>query len=203
MLVLTVQKYSVLSQVYSKEGYVPSFWRSTNAFLSPMYTRGYKMVLEELSRKTGSDFNYGKVSCIWAWASNPFLGYYENRVFDNSSDVPYAVIADIPEGEMVFTDYDKYMMYVEEESADSNFFIPDRRYFGSKCVQGSFLSLKPSNIEGIAGLDCLTGCAESIDAVARRVYQNDISYIFRDMLNKKCVLYYPYTDVFSRLAFGM
>lgn len=203
MLVLTVQKYSVLRQVYSKEGYTPSFWKSTNAFLSPLYTKGYKIVLEELFWKTNAAFNFGEDSCIWGWVSNPFLGYYNNRVFDGQDDALYAVIVDVSEDDMVFTDYDKYVEYIEGESGDEGFFIDDAHAFGSKCVQCSFLNITPSNIEGIAGLDCLVGCSDDMSSVAQRVYKEDISYTFMNTLIRKRVLYYPHTNVFDRLAFNM
>lgn len=200
MLVLTVQNYSVLSQVYSREGYTPSFWKSTNAFLSPRYTNGYKKVIERLSTKKGQAFNFGDTSCIWSWVQNPFIGYYKGmRYFDDG--VSYAVIADVPVEDMVFTDYDRYADYAECESDDCDFFL-DVEDFEDRCVQGSFFRLTSKMIEGVASLDCILDCSDDMSDVITTVYQNDISYVFSESLKKKWV-YYPQNALLNNLSIGL
>lgn len=177
MLVLTVQKYSILQQVYSKHGYFPNFEKSECAFLSPKYTKGYQEILKSLSDKTCKDYVKGVDSCMWGWVKEPFLGFYPSNVGKSQKDRLYAVFCNIPEEDMVLSDYDKFCDYIEGYSNRKDFVIDNIK--DAECVQCSFWRLQPENIQIVMDIDNLKSSTllyEMSDAPRERV--RDVSFIF-------------------------
>ena len=151
MNILTVQRYKDIQRIYSSEGYKPDFAKSSYAYASRRYTRAYLEVLNKLSKKTGKDYLPGLDSCIWGWSNNPFLGFYESNKGKRLEDRRYAMFCSIPESDMVYSDYDKYCDFIEENTNDKNFFVDSPT--GAECVQCCFWSLRPENINVIVDLD--------------------------------------------------
>lgn len=154
MLVLTVQRYERIKQMYSKEGYTPDFTKSRYAFLSPNHTRGYGKILKELSRKTGKAFRYGVDSCMWGWVKSPYLKFFPTNEGKSEDDTLYALVVEVPDEELVLSDYDKFCDYIDG-GVHTEFIINDIR--DADCVQCSFWNIDTSKVQAIINLDMLRG----------------------------------------------
>lgn len=151
MLVLTVQRNERIKQMFT-EGYTPDFSKSRYAFLSPNHTRGYAEVLKELSKKTDKDFRYGVDSCFWGWVKNPYYDFYPSNEGKSEEDTLFAIVLDVPDEELVLSDYDKFCNFIER-GGDRNFIID--RVEGADCIQCSFWNIDTSRVQAIINLDML------------------------------------------------
>lgn len=178
MMVLTVQRYKRIQQMY-RNSYNPDFSKSRFATLSPRYTRCYKTILKRLAEKTDRYYIDGLDTCMWGWVRNAYLDFYTKSIFPSNKylskqDRYYAVFCDIPEEEMVLTDYDKYCNYVEGISNNLDFFVED--FTKSECIQCSFWNLSPDRIRLIIDVDNLKSNNLLNELCNERL--NDKSFIF-------------------------
>ncbi len=184
MLVLTIQRYKHIQQIYHGS-YVPDFTKSSFANLSPRYTRCYKTVLKRLAEKTDRYYIEGLDSCIWGWVRNPYVDFHKKSIslpnkYLRKQDRLYAMFCDVPEDEMVLTDYDKYCNYVEGNSDSMDFFVKDFRQ--SECIQCSFWGIEPDNIKLIIDIDNLTSGNFINEIYNERL--NDTRFVFSDVYRK-------------------
>lgn len=178
MLVLTVQRYKRIQQIY-RNSYVPDFMQSRFATLSPRYTRCYKTILKRLAEKTDREYIDGLDTCMWGWVRNAYLDFYNNPMYLSNkylkkSEKFYAVFCDIPEDEMVLTDYDKYCEYVEGKRNSTDFFVED--FTKSECIQCSFWNLSSDRIKLIIDMDNLKS-------------NNFINEIYNERMNDKSFVF--------------
>lgn len=175
MMVLTVQDYSVVKEILSGI-YTPNFLKSSYACSSGRFSRAYLRVLTELSKKTGRDFQYGVDTCMWGWVNYPYLPLHKKNGFRRYSKRKYAIFVEIPENQMVFSDYDSYCNYVEG-SCSVNFMLDEffQQFFDY--VQCSFWNINPLCIKSIVDLDNLEK-GYSVEELYERNKLNDVSYLF-------------------------
>lgn len=174
MMVLTIQRYKHIQKMY-RNSYIPDFSKSRFAYLSPRYTKCYKTILKQLAEKTDRYYIDGLDTCMWGWVRNAYLDFYNKSLFPSNKylkkqDRYYAVFCDIPEDEMVLTDYDKYCDYLEGNTNSLDFFVKD--FSKSECIQCSFWDLSPDKIKLIIDVDNLKS-------------NNFINEIFNERLNDK------------------
>lgn len=179
MMVLTVQRFKFLQQIYRGE-YVPNISKSPYAYLSPRYTRGYDIVLSELSRKTGRYYMSGVDSCMWGWVRNPYIDFYTFNRGKSPEDKLYAVFCNVREEDMVMSDYDRFMDYVNGDVNRPDFILDD--FVKGECIQCSFWNLSSKNITLIVDLDNIKTGNFVSDMYDERM--NDRRFIFNDKYQK-------------------
>ena len=160
MLVLTIQKKEVIDKIY-KGSYRVNMWKSEYAFASPRFTKGYNIIKSNLVRKTGS-FMLTSDSCYWGWVCNPFYSFFDLKRMYNEY---YAVFVDIPEEELVLSDYDKYTSFVLEESDSEDFMVEEVLPGDTRCIQCSFKELNPEDIVFISDISILSDIEGDISSV--------------------------------------
>ena len=97
MLVASVRKYNRLID----PKYKPSLLKSKYACTDGNYMEGYKLMLDKLSKSTSKPDILGIDSCYWVWVENPFF-----ELYSLNSEKSYVCVYDIPEKDIVFSDYD-------------------------------------------------------------------------------------------------
>lgn len=152
MLVLTVQEYPVLEAVYQGT-YKPNFMLSSFACSSAGFSKAYLKVLSELSKKTGRSFQYGLDSCMWGWVRYPYLPLHRKNGFRRYNKRKYAVFVDIPEKDMVLTDYEEFCMYINRDAEEKDILLGNREHLLSVYTQCSFWDLDPRDIKLIVDID--------------------------------------------------
>ena len=175
MMVLTVQKYKFLQEIY-RGGYIPNISKSPYAYLTPRYTKGYSTILSELSKKTGRYYIEGIDSCRWGWVRNPFLGFYNFNRGKKLEDRLYAVFCNINEEDLVMSDYDKFMQYIDGDVSKPDFMLDD--FVKGECIQCSFWNLSCKDIFLIVDLDNVKTGNFISDMYDERI--NDKSFIFNN-----------------------
>lgn len=136
MLVLTVQDDSVVQKL--NEGkYKADFWKTRLGCLSPRFTKGYNLISKEIKRRVN---RYCEVP-IFAWGGTPFI---ESIRCGKGKKV---LFLEVPEEELVFSDYDKFCDYVYGISSDADFMLSKKKAKSlvsrGYCVQVSTAYIKP------------------------------------------------------------
>lgn len=151
MLLLTVQKYKRISELYTGS-YQPDFLKSRFSCLSPLHTRAYYKILDNLSKKTNRYYTRGKDSCFWGWLGyNPYLSFFQQPVKDAKDNRYYGVFVNVPENAVVVSDYDKFTAYINGYSKDEDYlceYTEDKQH----CYQGSFWGINKRDIAYIVDL---------------------------------------------------
>lgn len=155
MLVLTIQRKEILEKILNNS-YNVNIWKSPYAFQSVRFTEGYSIILDKLQEKIGAPMLEGE-SCYWGWIKNPYIDF-----FAKDADDYVALFVDVPENQMVFSDYDKYTDYVLEESTDKDFILTSDKVRSSSCIQCSFWNLRPENIKLSVPLSMLNRDSKSV-----------------------------------------
>lgn len=114
MKIMTSQKNECVKLLFDG-AYVPDFEKSEYAE-EERYRTAYKIILSELERKTNIIARNNE-SCVWGWVGRIFMGFYDFHFGETS------LFFDISEKEVVLIDYDKYMLYVEGETEEMDFFV--------------------------------------------------------------------------------
>lgn len=145
MLLMTVQKKEIVEKI--REGnYKANFWKSDYSCISPRYTKGYMAIKSALEGKLNVSLSES-CSPMWAWVGYPYLDFH--RLSGGDSKM-VAMFIDIPENQIVFSDYDKYCRYIYDEGNIEDFIIPSISGIdlesSETCIQASFLKIEPSQI---------------------------------------------------------
>lgn len=155
MLVLTIQRKDNIQKIV-KGNYQPLLWESPYAFLSTRFSKSYTKLNKILCSKIGKEY-ISEFTPIWSWVKNPFLEFFS----DPSEYV--GIFMEINPKKAVFSDYDLYTEYCQEESENSDFILSESELNNAKCVQ-CVSEIEPQNIRLIVSLRQLMGTPyESID----------------------------------------
>ena len=166
MLILTIQRKEICESIL-KGNYIPNIWESDYALLSNRFTKGYKKILNTLEDKTGRYLSDSE-SCYWGWVYNPYTKFFY------PGEEYKAIFINVPESEIVFSDYDLYSDYVHEDSYNDNFILENLQGVKkSDCIQCSFLSCNPKNI-------CLVSDLSSVDNLRGTIGDIYIKALIRD-----------------------
>lgn len=166
MRVYTVQSADTVSKLYTLS-YEPFMSKSNYGFMSIRSMMGYKKMLDELSLKTKRSYIYGIDNVMWGWVSNPYPLLFTN-VDKKGKDRLFVVVADIPEDEMVLSDYDKYCEFLNGEKKVDFFDLE------SDCIQCCFWGIKPEQIEMVLDL----GHISDMNTPLNNLWVYDKSYIW-------------------------
>lgn len=136
MLVLTIQDKSVL-QMIGDGKYKADFWKCKFSCLSPKFTKGYMVLKSELLRATGKTCD----SPIFAWGGTPFIDSIKG------SGDKKALFLEVPENELIFSDYDKFCDFVYGTTETVDFILPKKKakekIKRGYCVQVCMPYIKP------------------------------------------------------------
>ena len=116
MLVLTVQDKRVLQAVEDGK-YKADFWKSRFSCVSPRFTRGYMHLRSELYKETGRLCDIP----VFAWGGAPFVDSI--RGGENKQ----VLFLEVPDDEMVFSDYDKFCDYIHGSTEKVDFMLQRKR----------------------------------------------------------------------------
>lgn len=176
MMVLSVQEYPVVKGILDRS-YSPNFIESSYACSSIRFTKAYFKILLELSKKTGREFRYGFDSCMWGWVNVPFLPLHRKNGFKGYSKRKYAIFVEVPEQELVFSEYNLFCDYVNEQKDYDGFILDNFFYQFFDHVQCSFWNIDPARIHLIVDIDCLEK-GYSVEELYEGNKLNDVSYLF-------------------------
>jgi len=125
--------------------YKPDFNLSYGAF-DEQCSKSYKYMLDELSRKTGKRYEFGKDTCMWAWYQNPF---FRNHVNYQNFGVDLMVITfEIDEEDVVFSDFDDWCEQIIE-SWGIKPIVDLEGVQKDDCVQAVFWEIPVNSIKSI------------------------------------------------------
>lgn len=130
MLVLTFQKKELVDKILNKSYYV-DLSKSTFAYNSIRFTRGYNKIIRSLKSKEVDLLDTEGV--LWGWVSNP--SHEMVKTYLNKGYV--AMFIDIDPEKCVMSDYYKFSDYVVGDSSDNNFVL-DKVKDIRMCIQCSF-----------------------------------------------------------------
>lgn len=116
MLVLTIQDKLVLQMIESGK-YKADFWKSKFSCLSPKFTKGYMFLRSELLRATGKSCD----TPIFAWGGTPFIDLVKG------SEDKKALFLEVPESELIFSDYDRFCDFVYGTTETVDFILPKKK----------------------------------------------------------------------------
>lgn len=149
MLVLTIQKKDNLREIY-EGNYQPLLWESPYAFLSTRFSKSYTKLNKMLCDKTGKGY-IPEFTPIWSWVKSPFLEFF-------SDPFEYVgIFMEIDRKKAVFSDYDLYTEYCQEESENSDFILSEGNLGTAKCIQCVTDKISPSSIRLVVPLEQLKG----------------------------------------------
>lgn len=156
MLVLTVQDNSVV-QMLNEGKYKADFWKTRLGCLSPRFTKGYNLIRKELRNRV----NRSCESPIFAWGGTPFI---ESVRCGKNKQV---LFLEVPENELVFSDYDKFCDYVYGISDDADFMLSSRRAKNlinrGYCVQVSMAYIKPEWVVSTVDFNIVNNFEGTVD----------------------------------------
>lgn len=163
MLILTIQERSVVDAI-KKGTYKPNFWKSKFSCMSVEFTKGYAKILSRLKEKTGAYLSDSD-SCLWGWAKAPYIRFHTATPDWKENSV--AVFAEVPDSEVVLSDFDVFSEYVLGESDREDYILDNFPDDENMCVQCSFLNIKPENILLEVDMSRLigNGCRTSVESL--------------------------------------
>lgn len=170
MLVLTIQRKDIVGKILNNTYHV-NLWQSPYVYQSIRFTEGYNKILYELEKRNKTSLMDGE-SCYWGWVKNPYIDF-----FSYDKDNYIALFVDVPESEMVFSDYDKYTDYVLENSNEKDFILSSKDS-KADCIQCSFLYLNPENIKLTVPLNMLNKNCKSVIEMYRAASYRYIWFYF-------------------------
>lgn len=177
MMILTVQDYSVIEGIIDNT-YMPNFMKSSYACLSIRFTKAYLKILTELSKKTGRSYQYGVDTCMWGWANSPYLPLHKRNGFlKGIKKRKYAVFVEVPDEELVLSEYSCFCGYVQGDFQSDDFLVKDEISWIMDYIQCSFWNINPRNIKLIVDLDKIES-GYSVEDLYELNKLNDVSYLF-------------------------
>lgn len=120
MLVASVQSTKRVMSIV-KGTYTPLMLKSSYIKYGGNFYRGYRYMINELSKKTGKSCITGYNSPYWVWVRNPFFQFFDESAVKGKC----VIIFDVMQSDVVMSDFDKWNKCLDGDLELSECIIDD------------------------------------------------------------------------------
>lgn len=167
MIILSIQRKEI-ADIMRSGNYRASLWESSYAFLSPRFTEGYNIINNAVRKRSGKIYSEDE-SCIWGWVLNPFIDFFTFNGYLNPNEY-VALFIEVPDNEVVISDYDLFNSFVQGDISGEDFIISDLSGVPKdSCLQCSFAGVSPNSIKLEVPLTWVEGMTGDIESIYSKV----------------------------------